>query len=171
MAGAHGTLGVVTEVALQTLPSLPSAPRWSFPMDRGGGGGDLFSAALATPVRGLGRGLRNGTAWLRIEGWAAVSNYRRDRLLALFSDHRAEVLRGGRQRPCFGSLRGRDPFCRGRRPLWRSAGQKPTDAPRVATSVEAGRRGGSLDWGGGLIWYSGPGRVGRIRRFIAPMPR
>lgn len=67
---AWHALGVVTEVALKTLPTLPERMTLAIrniPVDEAVA---LFSA-LATPFEVSGAAYRNGTAWLRIEGLGA----------------------------------------------------------------------------------------------------
>jgi glycolate oxidase FAD binding subunit len=166
MAGAHGTLGVLTELALKTLPSLPERATLVFAGVTAAQAVAIFSAALATPFEVSGAAWRDGTAFLRIEGLGPQLAYRRARLLALFSDHRAEVLEADASDALWSGLRDVTHFAGRDAPLWRVL-VKPTEAPRAVAGLQALGGTASLDWGGGLIWYAGPGRVAAVRA-VAP---
>ena len=126
----------------------------------------MFSAARATPFEVSGAAYRDGTAWLRIEGLGPQLAYRRDRLLALLGDRRAEVLEAGATVDLWQGLRDVAHFAGAETPLWRLL-VKPTDAPAAVRALEALGGACSLDWGGGLIWYCGPALPDAVRR-IAP---
>lgn len=167
LAGAHGTLGVVTEVALKTLPLLPERLTLAIRNLTAPEAVALFSTTLATPYEVSGAAFRNDTAWLRIEALDPRQlSYRRDRLLTLMPGRIVEQLDGAASARLWQDLRDVTHFAGGEAPLWRVL-VKPTDAPRVAAALEAMGGACSLDWGGGLIWYSGPGEVAAIRA-IAP---
>lgn len=161
-AGAHGTLGLLTEVVLKTLPHLPDRATLALHGVTAAQAVRLFSAALATPYEVSGAAFHAGTAWLRIEGLGPQLAYRRDRLTALLKPHEVEVLDAPATVDLWRGLRDLAVFAGSDAPLWRVL-VKPTDAPRVAQALEA--LGGSvmLDWGGGLVWYSGPGTAAQVR--------
>ena len=46
--------------------------------------------------------------------------------------------------------------------------QTPGDAPAICTALTATGGQVSLDWGGGLIWYAGPGDAGTGRAACHP---
>lgn len=162
MAGAHGTLGVLTEVAMKTLPLSQARATLAFPGVDAATATGIFSVALATPFEVTGAAWHDGTAWLRIEGLEPQLAYRLERLLGLFRDRRTEVLDGAATVALWRGLRDVAHFAGPPAPLWRVL-VRPTDAP--ATSVALNALGGqvSLDWGGGLIWYCGPGEAAQIR--------
>lgn len=165
MAGAHGTLGVLTEVVLKTLPASETRATLVFSGVDEAQAVQIFTAALATPFEISGAAYHDGTAWLRIEGLAAQISYRRDRLLAMFAGQEVEMLDQDATSDLWRELRDVAHFA-GNGPLWRIL-VKPSSAPEIAVQLQ--RLGGktSLDWGGGLIWYSGPGDAAAIRQ-IAP---
>lgn len=166
ICGAHGTLGVVTEVALKTLPMLPERATLVFPGVSAADAVAIFSTALATPFEVSGAAWHDGTAWMRIEGLGPQLAYRRARLLALFKDRQVEVLDADATLSLWRGLRDVAHFSASDTPLWRVL-VKPTDAPAIAVALQALGGQTSLDWGGGLIWYAGPGAPDAVRA-IAP---
>lgn len=166
LAGSHGTLGVLTEVALKTLPHLPDRSTLAFHDLTVADAVALFSAALATPFEVSGAAWRDGTAWLRIEGLGPQMRYRQGRLQQLFAPRAAEILDAPATVSLWQGLRDLSHFAHTDAPLWKIL-VKPTDAPRACAALEAAGGQFSLDWGGGLIWYSGPADVAQVRA-IAP---
>lgn len=162
LCGSFGTLAVLTEVALKTLPMPEAQETLAFPGLDATQAVALFSAALATPFEVSGAAFYAGTVWLRIEGLAAQVAYRRERLTALLRDRAPEVLDAPASRALWAGLRDVTHFA-GDGALWRVL-VKPTDAPAVMAALA--RLGGdaSLDWGGGLIWYRGPGEPAQVRQ-------
>ena len=163
LCGAHGTLGVLTEVVLKTLPAMPDRCTLAFPGVTAGEAVAIFGAALATPFEVSGAAFRDGTAWLRVEGLGPQMDYRRDRLLALLAPRPAEVLDTEATVALWRGLRDLDAFAGDAAPLWRLLA-KPSDAPGIAHALQALGGGVQLDWGGGLIWYCGPGDPPALRR-------
>ena len=167
ICGAHGTLGVLTEVVLKTLPLMPERMTLAIHGVTATDAVGLFSAALATPYEVTGAAFHDGRAWLRIEGLAQPQlSYRRDRLLGLFAGRQVEELDGPASTALWRDLRDGAHFAGIEAPLWRVL-VKPTDAPRIAAALEGLGGAISLDWGGGLIWYCGPGAAPAVRG-IAP---
>lgn len=162
LCGSFGTLAVLTEVALKTLPMPEAQETLTFPGLDATQAVALFSAALATPFEVSGAAFYADTVWLRIEGLAAQVAYRRERLTALLRDRAPEVLDAPASRALWAGLRDVTHFA-GDGALWRIL-VKPTDAPAVMAALA--RLGGdaSLDWGGGLIWYRGPGEPAQVRQ-------
>ncbi len=165
LAGSHGTLAVLTEVVLKTLPLLPARCTLALPCADEAAAVRLFSRALATPFEVSGAALRDGTAYLRIEGLPGQLTYRRDRLLALLADARPDVLDDAATVALTRDLRDGTHLA-GAAPLWRIL-TAPTAAPAIARDLRALGGTLSLDWGGGLIWYAGPGSAAQVRS-IAP---
>ena len=157
MAGSFGTLGVLTEMALKTLPIAPESATLVLPGLDAANAVQVFCEALATPFEVSGAAWRDGTAYLRIEGLASQVTYRRDRLAELLKGHRIEMLDGKPTAALWRDLRDATHVA-GDLPLWRIL-VKPTDAPAACAALTALGGQVSLDWGGGLIWYAGPGEV------------
>ncbi len=166
LCGAHGTLGVLTEVVLKTLPELPERATLAFRDVTAAEAAAMFSAALATPYEVSGAAFHGGTAWLRIEGLGPQLAYRRDRLLALFEGRMAEQLDAEASRALWRDLRDVTRFKGAEAPLWRLL-VKPTEAPRAIAALEETGGATLMDWGGGLIWYCGPAPAPAVRA-IAP---
>ena len=150
MAGAHGTLGVMSEVSLKVLPipeamaslsvavaDLPTAVR-------------AMSAALGSPydVTGAGYDPIAGLVHIRLEGFAPSVSYRQEKLsadlagfgLVAHQDDAAGLWAGIRDVSAFQGREG---------DVWRVS-VKPSDAPLLAPVLEAEAL--QFDWGGGLIW-------------------
>lgn len=150
MAGAHGTLGVLSEVSFKVLP-IPEAQATVRVADV-----DLalavrvMSAALGSPydVSGAGYDPDTRSAHIRVEGFAGSVGYRVDRLcaeLARFGsaeqlDGSAELWRGIRDVAAFQGCEG---------DVWRIS-VKPSDAVALADQLQAEAL--QFDWGGGLVW-------------------
>lgn len=124
---------------------------------------EVFSAAFRTPFEVSGAAFYRGNAWLRVEGLARQSEYRRDRLTALFGNHKIDILAREASRTLWRRLRDVHHFSGTPGAVWRIC-VKPTDAPNTAIALQALGGEISLDWGGGLIWYCGPGDVASVRK-------
>ncbi|MGV6873379.1 glycolate oxidase subunit GlcE [Pseudochelatococcus sp. B33] len=163
LCGSYGTLGVLTEVALKTLPGAESQQSLAFPGVSVAEAVAIFAAALGTPFEVSGAAFRAGTAWLRIEGLSPQVDYRRERLTALFRDREIDIVGDAESRVLWRGLRDLQHFAGAAGAVWRIL-VKPTDAPAVVAALE--RLGGeaSLDWGGGLIWYAGDADAPAVRR-------
>lgn len=151
LAGSHGTLAVLTEVVLKTLPLLPARTTLAFAGVNEKTALRIFTAALSTPYEVSGAAHVGGTAYLRIEGLDQQLVHRRDRLLALLAEWRPVV----DDNAPWDAIRDAAHGARGG-PLWRIL-CKPTDAPGLCARLRAMGGDCALDWGGGLIWYRGPG--------------
>ncbi len=163
MSGAHGTLGVLTEVAFKTLPMAEAQQTLAFPGLSVAAAVQLFSTALGTPFEVCGAAFHEGTAWLRIEGLEPQVVYRRERLMGLFSNHEIEMLDDAASRTLWRGLRDVQHLAGGHDPVWRIL-TKPGDAPVIASALEALGGQCALDWGGGLIWYRGPADASSVRK-------
>ncbi|WP_394151962.1 FAD-binding protein [Loktanella salsilacus] len=148
LAGAHGTLGVMSEVSLKVLP-LPQAVAT---LSIAGLDADqalaAMSTALGSPYDVTGAAWVDGAAMVRLEGFSDSVSYRRDRL--------AEVLAP------FGAVTAGEVDWSAVRDVRAFAGQ-PGDVWRVSirpsampVTVAALRGAGDVqimaDWGGGLLW-------------------
>ncbi|HRO14125.1 MAG TPA: FAD-binding protein, partial [Paracoccus sp. (in: a-proteobacteria)] len=133
LCGAHGTLGVLTEVALKTLPAAPVQATLAFHGVDADGGLRIFIAALATPFEISGAAFHAGTAWLRVEGLPPQLDYRCERLRMLLRDREIETIPLDASRALWRGLRDLEHLTDGG-PLWRIL-LKPTDAPPVCRAL------------------------------------
>lgn len=144
MAGAHGTLGVLTEVALKVLPVPETAASLRVETKDATAAVAAMSAALGSPFEVTGAAWDGTAVWLRLEGFRDSVSYRLDRLAGVVKAHGAvdpaqcdwAALRDARAVAGAGDL-------------WRMS-VKPSDAPGVLGRL--GAEAALLDWGGGLIW-------------------
>jgi len=145
MAGSHGTLGVLSEIALKVQPMPGAVATIVVP----GLGLEAAVAAMARAlmspyeVTGAAR-LPDGRVAIRVEGFAGSVAYRAGRLAEMLGSGAEVTLEGA----IWADIRDVAAFHRRAGDVWRFS-VKPSDAP-----VVAGRLGGEvlLDWGGGLIW-------------------
>lgn len=163
LCGSHGTLGVLTEVALKTLPAAECQQTLAFHGISVKVATEIFATALATPFEVSGAAFRSGTVWLRIEGLSRQVDYRRGRLSALFRDREIDVVGEADSRMLWRGLRDLHHFAGSNAPLWRIL-VKPSDAPAVVAALQALGGEVSLDWGGGLIWFQSSASGSAIRR-------
>ncbi len=167
MAGAYGTLGVLTEIAFKVLPAPERAASIL-----------LHGLSDADAVRALGSALGSpfdvsGAAHLppaqtvdddrsvtmiRVEGFADSVAYRAERLRALLKDFGAADIVEDQERVAAGWAYIRDclPFAGRDGAVWRIS-VKPSEGPSLAEAIAARR---DADWwfdlGGGLIWLLTP---------------
>lgn len=162
MCGSFGTLGVLTEVVLKTLPAARATETLALPGLSVAQAVEVFSAALATPYDIAGAAWRDGTAYLRIEGLDRQVPYRSEKLRAMFRNREIDRIDAEETRALWRSLRELDHFAGTAAPLWRLM-VRPTDAAAITGRLAALGGAFSLDWGGGLIWYCGPGSGTQLR--------
>jgi glycolate oxidase FAD binding subunit len=153
MAGSHGTLGVLTEVAFKVLPRAETTATLVLEGLDDAAAGRTMTAALATPYEVTGaahlpRG-PDGTpeTWLRLEGFEASVSHRTAalaRALAGFGPARVEARDWDavRDAAAFGGREGA---------VWRVS-VKPTEGPRLGAALPEV----IYDWAGGLIWALAP---------------
>ncbi len=151
MSGAHGTLGVLSEVALKVMPKVEMQLCLRIEGLSATRAVEAMSAALGSPyeVTGAARDT-NGAVLLRLEGFETSVRYRAAELQKILAgtgtidmlDDQAkceEIWRDIRDASAFKSSD----------ELWRIS-VKPSDAPAVLDAVKPSKA--MLDWGGGLIW-------------------
>ncbi|WP_264211381.1 FAD-binding protein [Leisingera thetidis] len=150
MCGAHGTLGVLTEVSLKVLPRAEAAVTVTVTGVDLPGALRAMAAALGSPfdVTGAAYDPESQIVCIRVEGFADSVDYRSARL--------AEVLaRFGRSGIAADStvqwqgIRDVSAFHGQAGDVWRIS-VKPSDAVQLVPRLEAGAL--QFDWGGGLIW-------------------
>ena len=162
MAGAYGTLGVMSEVSLKVLPTPEALATVSVEVPDLTQAVRAMSAALGSPydVTGAAYDPVMSQVHIRLEGFAPSVSYRKERLgaeLAGFGEissqeDSAVLWRGIRDVAGFHEREG---------DVWRIS-VKPSDAPALAPLLEAEAL--QFDWGGGLIWaLTAPGRDLRAR--------
>jgi glycolate oxidase FAD binding subunit len=167
MAGAHGSLGVLTELAFKVGPK-PEAVACVLIH----GGGDTaavqaMSAALCSPygVSGaahlpamLTRDGDRAVTMIRVEGFAQSVAYRARKLQAVLRkfgdvqiiDDQAAVAKGWRD------VRDVLPFADREAAVWRIS-VKPSDGPKVVARIAQDLDVAAYyDWGGGLVWLATP---------------
>ena len=143
MCGSHGTLGVLTQIALKVLPR-PAMTRTLLLPDQGAQAAvEAMSRALGSPFEISGAAWLPGTGTLlRIEGFAPQVEHRLHQLQARLG----------------GDITGTDPWPAIRDvaaladlpgDVWRIHA-RPSAAPGLLARAGADRV--LLDWGGGLIW-------------------
>ena len=149
MAGSHGTLGVITEVAFKVLPAPEAVATLCIAGLEDARAVEAMAAALGSPfdVTGAAHWPGRGT-FVRVEGFATSVRYRVGelrRLLARFGaveEAGAEVWAAVRDVVPFHGLPG---------DVWRLS-VKPSDAPGLV--ARAGAEAVMYDWGGGLVWLA-----------------
>lgn len=160
LSGAHGTLGVITEISLKVLPAAEATGTLAIRVPDVAAGVAALSAALGSPYGVSGAAMvlspEGITAFARIEDFAESVSYRLARLREDLAAHgEADAVED--PRALWRSIRDAEPL--GAAPdeaVWRLS-----VAPSQAAGVLASLRGAGLgkfllDWGGGLVWAAGP---------------
>lgn len=170
MAGAHGTLGVLSEVAFKVLPRAQCCTTLVLRGIDARGGIEALSAGLGSPfdVTGAACDPGAGEAYLRLEGFAQSVAYRavqlRERLARQFGAT-VEVEIREESAPLWQGLRDLAPLVGKAGDLWRLS-LRPSDAAEVLERIAP--RAALLDWGGGLLWALGePGQDLRAQMGVA----
>jgi glycolate oxidase FAD binding subunit len=169
MAGAHGTLGVLTEVAfkLQPIPETEATVTLTGLGDAAAVG--ALSAALGSPYDVTGAahlpegsgGSSAGAALtlVRVEGFARSVAYRaaalRDALAA--RGEAAVEADPARSAALWRAVRDAAPLAGRPGAVWRLS-VKPSDGPAAVAALRAAgvARAALYDWGGGLVWLQTP---------------
>jgi len=163
-AGAHGTLGVLTEVTFKVLPKAPASATLVFE-----GLGDeaaraLMSAALGSPyeVNGAAHLPASDDApartALRIENVQASVEYRARALAETLSDYgKPHLVTGDPAATFWKGVRDAAPIAAPRDwAVWRIS-TAPTDGPQLVAEIAGARETRHFyDWGGGLVWLATP---------------
>ncbi|OSP56031.1 glycolate oxidase subunit GlcE [Pseudoruegeria sp. SK021] len=174
LCGAYGTLGIVTEVALKTLPRPERAATLVFDGLTDAQAVALFCKALGTPFEVSGAAFVDGRALLRIEGLTDQVGYRIDRLTQLLERPDRTVIKGADHTRLWDDVRDVRTFADSTGSVWRLS-VKATDAPAITSALQQSLGAQTvLDWGGGLIWarlpQDAPAAAGaHIRQILAPL--
>ena len=169
LTGSHGTLGVITEVTLKVLPASESSGTLVLPIADPVGAVAALSAALGSPY-GV-----SGAAWVpagglfphpaalvRIEDFRASVAYRTDKLRGELAIPGTEILDEAASHAVWTALRDVAPLPVDEA-VWRVS-VRPSAGPGVLRDADMA---GFLDWGGGLVWLSGPADIAAHRRVEA----
>jgi glycolate oxidase FAD binding subunit len=162
LSGSHGTLGVITEVTLKVLPWPETAATLVIRVPDAAAGVRALSAGLGSPYGVSGAAVlpespEGPLALLRIEDFSSFVAYRMERLrtdLAAFGESR--IADAGETTRLWDGIGNGAPLAAGASDaVWRVS-VKPTLGPGVLAAVAGAGVRGYLDWGGGLVWLTGP---------------
>jgi len=152
MSGAHGTLGVLTEVSLKVMPDVAFAATLVIEGLSDEQAVAAMSAAFGSPfeVSGAAHDPATKRTMLRLEGFENSVRYRANSIGKLLSDFgRAELIEGKDSIGLWSAIRDVTAFADKPGDLWRIS-VKPSDAPALVAGL--GAEAVQYDWGGGLIW-------------------
>ncbi len=162
MAGSHGTLGVISEVAFK-VQAIPEAEVTLAAEVGVVEGLALLRKALGSPFDVSGAAYAGFRALVRVEGMEASVRYRARALKALLGGDWTEIDGA----TLWNSVR--DGGGVGQGALWRVSCQ-PTAAAAVVAALAGVDHEAVFDWGGGLIWIAvrglTDGGAGLIRRVL-----
>jgi glycolate oxidase FAD binding subunit len=164
MAGSHGTLGVLTEVAFKLLPRPQAVATVVLDGLDPAEAGRTMRAALATPFQVSGAAHVAGATLLRLEGFAGSVAYRAGALAAALASFGAARVEEGPG--AWAAIRDGGRFAGREGAVWRVS-VRPTDGPALGA-----RLGGCeivYDWGGGLLWVLAPEELD-LRAAMAGVP-
>ena len=149
LAGARGTLGVLTEVAFKVLPAAAAQATLRLRGLEAGDAVAAMAAALGSPFEVNAAAHGEAGTCLRIEGLAGSVAYRAGRLAEMLAPW-GEVDRIGGEESAAVWRDIRDARAvAGDGDVWR-VHCRPSQAPAIVAA--AGARTALLDWGGGLVW-------------------
>lgn len=172
LAGSHGTLAVLSEITLKVLPAPERRATLALRGLDPARAVAALSAALGSPYAVSGAAHLpaaqarrvKALAWMeaavtlaRIEDFATSVAYRSGRLragLAEFGD--AELLDDAASVSAWAAVRDALPLAGGEGAVWRIS-VRPSAGPGVVAALErAFEAAWFMDWGGGLVWVTGP---------------
>jgi glycolate oxidase FAD binding subunit len=162
-SGSHGTLGLITEATLKVLPAPEATGTVAVRGLDAKAGVAALSAALGSPFGVSGAawlpegahaaGIDGPVALMRIEDFAPSVAYRTEKLAELLGLPRTEILDDASSRAVWAAVRDADPLApEPGDAVWRVS-TRPSAGPAV---LAASAMRGFLDWGGGLVWLTGP---------------
>jgi len=159
LTGAHGTLGVITEVTLKVLPAPETQATIAVVVPDARAGVRALAAGLGSPygVSGAAFLPDAGLALLRLEDFAPSVAYRAGRLAQDLSSHgEVRMLEAAESRDLWRRIRDAEPLAAAaEEAVWRVS-VRPSAGPEVLAAATAAGMRGFLDWGGGLVWLAGP---------------
>ena len=163
MAGAHGTLGFLTEVTFKVLPASERVATLIFSGLDDARAITALSEALGSPFEltgavhlpaGIGAG--EARTLMRLEGFSDSIDYRTGELRRLLKRYgEPAIVDGAAGADLWRSVRDAAPLAEPRdAALWRIS-TAPTRGPALVAAVAAERDARwFFDWGGGLIWLA-----------------
>ncbi|WP_426956825.1 FAD-binding protein [Muricoccus radiodurans] len=166
LAGSHGTLGIITEVTLKVAPAAERTATLVVPVDGTAAGVSVLSAGLTSPYGVTGAalvtegleaaGIAGPAALLRLEDVASSVAYRTGRLRAALPGV-SRILEGEESRAAWRAIRDATALAPAEgEAVWRLS-LRPSAAHAAAAALRAAFPARLLlDWGGGLVWVSGP---------------
>lgn len=158
MAGSHGTLGVLTEVAFKVLPMPEAGATVVVEGLDNEKAGAAMSAALTAPydVNGAAHlpayADQSARTCIRVEGFDGSVKYRSGQLkelLGSFGDVSIEVDQT-RSNKLWQQIRDAEAVAAGEGDIWRVS-VKPSDGSKLASLLGHDAQL-QFDWGGGLVW-------------------
>ncbi len=151
MAGAHGTLGVLTEVSLKTLPCPETEATLVLHGLSDVQAVAAMASALGSPyeITGAAHDPVKGVTLLRIEGFAPSIAYRAEKLKALLAPVEITVDTAEQSMARWAAWRDVTALADVPGDVWRVS-CKPSDGPDIAGRARA--EAVMYDWAGGLIW-------------------
>lgn len=185
LAGAFGTLAVVTEITLKVLPRPALEETVLVPGLGAAQAAEALSAAMGSSCEVSGAAflpdgiaerlphLPGGAVVLRLEGVAPSVTARRAMLLSVLAPFgTGMVLEAEASRALWAAVRDVKPFWGlGERAVWRLS-TAPTAGPPLAARLAAELGAEAYcDWAGGLVWACLPGEACHaeaVRAFLAP---
>lgn len=163
MAGAHGTLGLLTEVTFKVLPANERVATLVFPGLDDARAIEALASALGSPFEPTGAahlpagiGGSEARTLVRIEGFSDSITYRLGELRRLLKRFGApETLDGEAGAALWHGVRDALPLAEPREDaLWRIS-TAPSKGPALTAAIAAKREARwFFDWGGGLVWLS-----------------
>ena len=150
LAGSHGTLGVLSEISLKTLPDVEAEATLTVQAKTAKQAVNIMSSALCSPfdVTGAGYDPAKETVYLRIEGFKESVSYRQDKLIHHINAG-ADIQNGKDSQEIWQNHRDLHALQSTTDDIWRIS-VKPSDAPDLINHLNPNAY--QLDWGGGLIW-------------------
>lgn len=154
LTGSFGTLAAITEITFKVLPMAEAVGTVAVPCADAAAGVRVLSAGLGSPfsVSGAAYLPAQRRAVMRIEDFFTSVSYRTEKLAAQFPG--AEILGTEASRLLWREVRDGAMLPAGEA-LWRVS-VPPSAGPGVLDAMAAFGVSGFLDWGGGLVWLSGP---------------
>lgn len=168
LTGAHGTLGILTEITLKVLPApentasvvlrgLSPEQGVSALSDALGSPFGVSGAAYLPQASAAALGESESLTLVRLEESKASVAYRSEKLrAALAGDGVAEIWEAGRSIAVWRAIRDAEMLAADpAHAVWRVS-VRPSCGPAVLRAVRSAGGDGFLDWGGGLILAAGP---------------
>lgn len=151
MAGAYGTLGVLSELSLKVLPKAEACGTVAVDVADLATAVAAMSVALGSPydVTGAAYDPDAGTVFIRVEGFETSVAYRGEALLQALAKFGEARMTLGEGAALWEGIRDVAAFHDKPGDVWRIS-VKPSDAIVLAQTL--GATALQFDWGGGLIW-------------------